>query len=288
MLLALALFAAACGDNANDASAGAQPACGVGDLNLVEPERLTIATGDPVFPPWIFDQDPTGGRGFESAVAYALAGELGLDAEDVNWVRVSADEAATAGATNFDFAIEQYRITEELAEVVAFSDPYYTVRYALVAQDGSPVEAAATTEDLLGMRLGTAIDAGTLNYIDRIIQPAERAEFFETNGAAKAALEAGQVDALVYDVPTSYVVTALEMPDASIVAQLAQPDDPAEQFGLVFATSNSLLDCVNLAMASLTASGVLADLEQEWLAEGGRIRTIAPEVSPGTSDGSGE
>lgn len=278
MLLALALVASACGDTVGGGSGVGS--CGRGDVDLVQPDVLTIATGDPVFPPWFVEQDPTNQQGLEAAVAYALAEGLGFTADEVAWVRAAPEDVFAAGAKPYDFAIGQYLIDEE-AENVEFSLPYYTVRFALVANPGSAVDGAETTEELAGLRLGVALDDDTLTYVDRVVQPAERPAFYDTTGAARQALDANAVDALVYEMPAAHFVTEVELPAAVIAAQLSRPDDPPGQYGLVFAPINPLLACVDAALVALREDGTLNALEEEWVLRGGSIRTLAPPPTPG-------
>ena len=302
LLVAFALVAAACGDDAADTTAAATTTaapttttaapttttaaptttteapdpCAIENLNLVEPGTLTIGTGEPVFPPWMMDDDPTNKQGFEGAVAYAIAEQLGFADDQVVWVRTGFDEVIAPGPKDFDFNLQQYSITVEREEVVDFSNGYYTVKQALVAYDDSPVQDASTAADLKAFKLGAAIGTTSLDYIDNVIQPDEKAAVYDTNADAKSALDAKQIDALVFDLPTAYFITAVEIPEASIVGQLENPGGAPEEFGLLFADGNELISCVNVAIEALKADGTLAALEAEWLAQEGDIKTITP------------
>ena len=88
--------------------------------------KLTIATGNPAYFPWVLDDAPESGQGFEAAVAYAVAKEMGFSDSDVVWVRSSFDEAIQPGAKSFDFNMQQYSITPERDEIVDFSASYFT------------------------------------------------------------------------------------------------------------------------------------------------------------------
>ena len=282
LVVVLALVAAACGNDDGGAAttAGATTtvadACAITNLNLVEPGVLTIATGEPAFPPWIIDDDPTNKQGFEGAVAYAVAGKLGFADDQVKWVRTGFDEAIAPGPKNFDFNLQQYSISAEREQVVDFSVGYYTVKQALVAYADSPIQAAETIADLKAYRLGAAQGTTSLNYIEDVIQPDQKASVYEDNSSAKLALDANQIDALVFDLPTAYYITAVEIPDASIVAVLETPGAQPEEFGLLFAKGNPLVTCVDQALEALKADGTLAKFEQEWLAQAGDIKTIGP------------
>jgi polar amino acid transport system substrate-binding protein len=283
MLAVVALLVAACGsDDDSSTEAGAETTeaegevCAVENLNLVTAGNLTIGTGEPVFPPWMIDDDPTNQQGFESAVAYAIAEKMGFSDEQVVWVRTGFDEAIAPGPKNFDFNMQQYSITVDRDEVVDFSSGYYTVKQALVGYPGSSIESATTVADLQSAKLGAQIGTTSLDYIDNVIQPDQKAAVYDTNADAKSGLDAGQVDAVVFDLPTAYFITAVEIPDATIIGQLENPGGAPEEFGLLFAEGNTLVSCVNVALEALEADGTLAALEEEWLTESGDIAIITP------------
>jgi polar amino acid transport system substrate-binding protein len=295
LILGVALMAAACGgaEEAGDAASpataseatsaagteGSEPAeavaCDVADLPLVEEGTLTVATGEPVFEPWMVDDDPTNKQGFESALVYALAEQMGFSDGDVTWVRTGFDEAIAPGTKDYDFNIQQYSITEERDEVVDFSDGYYQVEPALVAAEDSPVADAQSIEDLKSARLGAAIGSTSLDYVDQVIQPETQAQVFDDNAAAKAAFDAGQVDGLVFDLPTAYFITAVEIPDAAIVGILPRENAAqTEELGMLFEEGSELVPCVNEALHALIDDGTVADLEEEWLSQSGEIPTL--------------
>src|SRR5687767_5131847 len=97
-------------------------ACATDALALKNPGRLTVGTDSPAFEPWFSDNDPSNGKGFESAVAYAVAEELGFGDDQVDWVKVPFNNSYAPGEKSFDFDINQISITPARAEVVDFSD----------------------------------------------------------------------------------------------------------------------------------------------------------------------
>jgi len=276
LLIVMALMAAACGDDDDAGDGAAGDSCEIADLDLQTPGTLTIATSEPVFPPWMIDDDPGNGQGFESAVAYAIAEEMGFTSDQVVWVRADFFESISVGNKPYDFNIQQYSITEERDEVVDFSDGYYTVQQALVAYDDSPVLSAATVADLKEYRLGAAIGTTSLDYIEEVIQPDSAASVYDDNPAAKAAMDANQIDALVFDLPTAFYITAVEIPEASIVGVLQAPGDEPEEFGLLFEDGSTLVPCVNQAIQALKDDGTLAALEAEWIISGSDLKVITP------------
>ncbi len=235
------------------------------------PGSLTVATGDPVFPPWMEDDDPSNGQGFESAVVYAVADELGFD---VQWVRTTFDQGIAPGEKDYDFNVQQYSITEARDEVVDFSDPYYVTRQALVAFPESELATATTVEDLRGAKLGAAIGTTSLDFIEDIIQPDTEPNVYDENVDVEAAMNAGQIDGLVVDLPTAYFVIAVQVEGAIIAGQFEAEAAAPDEFGLLFADGNPLVTCVNAALATLRDDGTLQDLEDQWLSQEGAIPVI--------------
>jgi polar amino acid transport system substrate-binding protein len=261
------------GDTSSDTTGGSAE-CDTEALPLKEEGALTVATGEPAFPPWVVDDDPTNGDGFESAVVYAIVGELGLDPESVEWVRAGFDEAIAPGEKDYDFNIQQYSITPERDEAVDFSTGYYEVEQALVAAADGPLAGATSISELADAQLGAALGSTSLDYIDEVIQPSSEAAVFDDNAAAKAAFDAGQVDGLVFDLPTAYFITSVEIPDASIVGVLPPAGGEPEELGILFEDGSPLVACVNTALESLRSAGTLEELEDEWLNQGGDIPTL--------------
>lgn len=281
LLVALTLVGAACSsdsdsdESSSDTTAAEAGSCDTADLPLKEDGQLTVATGDPVFPPWIADDDPTAKSGFESELVYALADELGFTEDQVVWTTTGFDEAIAPGEKDYDFNIQQYGITPERDEVVDFSDGYYDVQQVVVAAEGSPIADATSVADLADFNLGAAIGTTSLDYIDEVIQPANEAAVFDDNAAAKAAFDAGQVDGIVFDLPTAYYITAVEIPNSTIVGVLPLAGTDPEQLGMLFEDGSPLVPCVNEALATLRDDGTLAALQEEWLSAGGDIPTLS-------------
>lgn len=282
MVAVLTLVVAACGDDdAATTTVAAGGSCNVADLNLVTGGQLTVATGIEIFPPWVgspdgegFDQ-PELGIGFEAALVYALAEEMGFTPEQVTWVRTGFDEVIAPGEKNFDFNIQQYTISAAREEVVDFSNPYYSNAQALVAFPDNPIAGATTLADLADARLGVQIGTTSLDYIDAVIQPSVEAAVYDSTVDAKSALEADQIDGLVVDLYTAYYITAVEIEGSVIVAEFAAPAAEPDEFGLLFEEGNPLRACVNSALAAMSADGTLEALEDEWLVGAGGLAVIS-------------
>lgn len=272
MLLALGAVAAAavaCAP-ANDTSAPvAAPttatACTKDQLKLVKAGRLTIGTDKPAFAPWFKDDDPSNGQGFESAVAFAVAGEMGFDRNEVDWSTVKFDSAFAPGAKQFDFDVNQVSITPERSKVVAFSTGYYTVKQAVVALKGSKAAEAKDLAALKDVKIGVQVGTTSLNAVKKVIQPATDPNVYNEQIDAVNALKNKQVDALVVDLPTAFYVTAAQIDDSAIVGQFGSTGDTPEEFGLVMQKGSPLKSCVDKAVETLKSRGDLAKIEQEWL-----------------------
>jgi polar amino acid transport system substrate-binding protein len=239
--------------------------CAFENLTTITPGVLTIGTDTPAYPPYFVDDDPSNGEGFESAVAYAVADKLGFMPADVVWEVVPFNTSYAPGAKNFDFDINQISITPERAEVVDFSDGYYTVNQAVVAFNNSPIAGATTIAELKDAKLGAQVGTTSLDFVTDIVQPTSEPYVFNDTNDAKSALSNGQIDGIVVDLPTAYYVTAVEFEDSKIVGQFAAQEG-GEQFGLLFEKGNPLVTCVNKALTELKDSGELQTIQDTWLA----------------------
>ena len=250
--------------------------CEPGNLNLVQEGRLTIGTDNPAFPPWFEGgtpegspweiNDPSTGEGFESAVAYAVADELGFSEDEVEWVEVPFNQSFKPGPKDFDFDINQISYIPARDEAVDFSDSYYDVNQALVAVQGTPIANATTLDELRSFKLGAPVGTTSFDYIDQNIQPEQDPGVYDTLNDAVSALKNGQVDGIVVDLPTAFFITAVQIPKGTIVGQFPTVGQQ-EYFGMVFEEGNPLVECVNQALDRLKEDGTLQAIQQEWLAD---------------------
>lgn len=255
------------GDDAPDATGdGTGNECTAG--NTLNDGVLTPATGDPAFFPYVLDDTPESGEGFEAAVVAAVAREMGFSADNVQWTRAGFNESIAPGPKDFDFNIQQFSITEERAEIVSFSDPYYSSNQAVVALVGSAADGATTLDDLRDIKFGAQVGTTSLEFITDVIQPNEEPFVYDDNTAAKAALEADQIDAVVLDLPTAFYVAAVEFENADVVAQFpAEAGGTTDDFGMLMELDSPLAECVNAALATLRDSGELAAITEQWMAD---------------------
>ena len=282
-LVAVAALGTACApaDDKNDAagtttspSSSSSPsesvnACARDRLETVDASTLTIATDKPVYEPWFVDDKPENGQGFEGAVAAAVAGQLGYTAEEVTWVRVGFNSVFKPTPKNWDFDINEFSITEKRKQAVDFSSPYYDVSQAVVTTKGSKAAGATTIAELKDLTLGAQVGTTSLDAINTVIAPSGKPRVYNSNNDAVKALENGQSDALVTDLPTAFYMAAAQLDKGKIVGQLPPGGGTPEQFGLVLDKGSPLTTCVSQAVDALKADGTLDKLVDQWLSQGG-------------------
>lgn len=270
--------AAACApqDEAAEGGSSAGPAsCAVEDLNLVKDGTFTIGTDQPAYEPWFVDNDPANGKGYESAVAHAVAEELGFSPDQVAWVVVPFNTAVSPGAKTFDVDINQISITEERRNAVDFSSGYYDVAQTVITTKGSALDGATSIAELAEAKLGAQVGTTSYTAITEQIKPKTEPAAFDTNDIAVQSLANGQVEGIVVDLPTAFYMTSAQLDNGVIVGQLPATDETADQFGFVLDKGNSLTDCVTGAVDALREDGTLDALAEEWLAGSGG----APELT---------
>lgn len=263
----LALVAlTACGSESSSGAQGGTPAsCEAADLPLKQAGKLTVGTDSPAYEPWFSENDPGNGKGFESAVAYAVAEQLGFAKDDVVWIKQAFNTSYTPGEKKFDFDINQISITPERANVVDFSKGYYTASQAVVTMSEDESKAASLA-DLKGLKLGAQTATTSLTAIREDVKPTTDPMVFDTSDQAKQALLNGQVDALVFDLPTAFYVTAAEIEGSTITGQFESSEKP-EEFGLLTQKGSGLASCLDEALTALEEDGTLAELEKTWLSD---------------------
>ena len=265
-ILAIALVLTSCGSQEENNAASETTSCTPESLATIEAGTLTIATGEPAYEPWVLNDAPESGEGFEAAVAYAVAEQLGYDKSQVKWVRTTFDGAIAPGPKNFDFNIQQYSITEERAKVVDFSSAYYNSNQSIVSFKGSKIEGVTSIADLQAKnpKLGAAVASTSLDAIET--QLGLKAQVFNDNAAAVAALKNGQIDGLVVDLPTAFYLSAVEVPKGIIVGQLENSASNDAGAGLLLAKDSPITSCVTQAVDAIRDNGTLASITEKWLA----------------------
>jgi len=272
IVIAAALTLTGC-TKSDSATSDSAASCAKADLATVESGMLTIATGEPAYYPWIIDVKPETGNGFEGAVAYAVAKQLGFTNDEVMWVRTTFDSAVTPGEKNFDFNLQQFSITEERKTAVDFSSPYYTAPQAIVSYKGSKIDGKTSLADLKGAKLGAAVGTTSLDAIES--QIGSKPQVFNDNAAGVSALKNKQIDGLVVDLPTAFYLSGVEVPNGIIVGQLPSTGS-GDQFGLLLTKGSKLTSCVSGAVDAIIADGTLAAITDKWLATDAGAPALKP------------
>ncbi|HEX5619614.1 MAG TPA: transporter substrate-binding domain-containing protein [Solirubrobacteraceae bacterium] len=279
LLAAAAFTIAACGDaeeeqdgQAAAPTASAGPSCEKADLELKTGGQLTVGTDKPAFPPYFVDDDPTNGKGFESAVAYAIADKLGFDKSEVKWKVVPFNASFKPGPKDFDFDVNQISISEQRQRAVDFSDPYYESPQAVIAQKKSTAAGAGSLAELKDTQIGVQIGTTSLDAVNESIQPSKQPKVFDDSNATVTALKQNQVEAVVTDLPTALYLTAAEIPSATVVGQFSAPG--GDTWGALLEKDSSLTDCVSKAISDLRESGELEQITDKWMGS-----DTAPELN---------
>jgi polar amino acid transport system substrate-binding protein len=271
---------AACGSSGGNGGSGSTSSASAASCSksglqhlLHTPGMLTVATDNPVYTPWFVSNTPTNGKGYESAVAYAIAAKLGFGKSKVTWVHEPFTSSYAPGPKSFDFDINEVSVTPQRAQAVTFSNSYYPVQQAIVAIKGTPIVTKHSPAQLKTYQYGDQIGTTGLTFITSDIQPTKQPKVFDTLAQASAALAAHRIDALVTDTPTAQFMASSQLKHAVLVAQFPSV---GEHYGLVFAKGNQLVSCVNGAIASLTKDGTLAALQKQYLGIYLHFPTIKP------------
>jgi polar amino acid transport system substrate-binding protein len=244
----------------------------------LSPGQLTIATGDPAFPPYVIDDKPESGQGFEAALALAVAKEMGFEGSAVTWVRTSFDTAVAGSDKNFDFNLQQFSISPEREQVVSFSEPYYTANQAVLGYTDGPAKDVKSLADLKKLKLGAAAGTTSLSFITDVIKPDVEPFAFNSNADAKTALDNKQIDAIITDLPTGLYIAAAEIEGTKVFGQFpVAAGGTGDQWGLLFTKDNPLVACANLALDALKANGQLDAITKQWMGD----YTEAPTLSMG-------
>jgi polar amino acid transport system substrate-binding protein len=268
-LAAIALLAG-CGDDDESEDSGSEATVSLEDctpdqLETKQSGTLTVATDSPAFPPYFVDDDPTNGEGFESAVAYAIADQLGFAEADVEWVVEPFNSSYAPGPKDFDFDVNQISITPKRAEQVDFSSPYYVAEQAIVTLKDSEFANATSLADFADASIGVQIGTTSQEAVEASIAPSTEPKVFDTSNDVVTALKNEQVDAVVVDVPTAYFLTAVQIPQGTTVGQFSAPG--GDEWGALLEKGSPLTDCVSAAIDELNSSGELPELEKRWMSD---------------------
>ncbi|WP_432939341.1 ABC transporter substrate-binding protein [Kribbella sp. CA-253562] len=273
-LVVVGLSACAPEDESSGTSTPSGPdACSKEKLALKTPGAFTVGTDKPAYAPWFVDDDPSNGKGYESAVTYAVAAHLGFAANEVKWLTVQFNAAFAPGPKKFDLDVNQISISEDRRKAVDFSSGYYDVRQTVITTAGSKIAGAKSVAELADAKLGAQVGTTSYTALRDVIKPKQTPAVFDTNDLAVQALKNKQIDGIVVDLPTGFYMTAAQLDNGKIVGQLPAGGQ-SEQFGFVLEKGSALTPCVSQAVDALKADGTLAKLQQQYLTAEG-----APELS---------
>jgi polar amino acid transport system substrate-binding protein len=272
-----AIVAAGCGGGSSSPTTTSKSAasCTKSQLTLVKPGQLTVGTDNPAYPPWYAGgtkssfwkiNDPSNGKGFESATVYAVAKQLGFSRSAVHWTYVPFNRSFAPGKKSFDFDINQISYTPARAKVVTFSKSYYNVNQAIVVLKGTPIASVHTIAGLRPFKLGAQVGTTSYDFIKSTIKPTKQPAVYPQNAGAVQALKNKQIDGLVVDLPTAFYVTGAQVQNSTVLGQF-ETGGGAGYFGMVFAKGNSLAACVDKTLAKLRANGTLQQIQQKWLSK---------------------
>ena len=271
---ALSLAATACGSTSPVAQPSASTLdCSIPKLNLQTASQLTVATDSPAYDPWFTKNTPSNGQGYESAVAYAIATQLGFTKDQVKWVVEPFDSSYAPGPKKFDFDINEISVTSDREQVVSFSKSYFDVNQAVVALKSNPIVSAHSASDLAKYKYGDQVGTTSLAYIQSQIKPTTTPRVYNTLDDAVSALKVKQIDAIVIDTPTAQFMASQQVPNGTVVGQFPTT---GEHYGLLFAKDNSLVACVNQAIDKLNSAGTIRSLQTQYLSDNNSIPVIQP------------
>ena len=272
---AAGLAGCASASGGNTTASGTTSSCSHASIqkDLYQKGVLTVATDKPVYPPWFENNKPTNGKGYESAVAYAVAAQMGFKPSQVHWAYEPFNDSYAPGPKKFDFDINEVSVTPQRATAVSFSTSYYDVQQALVALKSSPIVTHHTPADLKGYVFGDQVGTTSLAFINSQIQPTATPKVYETLNDVKQALQTKQIAALVTDTPTAQFISSSEIHGSVMVAQFPST---GEHYGLLFHKGNPLVACVDKAIAKLKSNGTLHTLQQRYLQLYLKVPVIQP------------
>jgi polar amino acid transport system substrate-binding protein len=253
--LALALLLAACGGGREAAGAGAAP--GAPGFRPRTPGVLTVATELPN-PPFVLGDDLDHLKGgFEVDMVNEIARRLGL--QRVEWVGFPFTKLVAGSRCPCDFAVNGVSILPDRRQRVDFSSPYFTANQGVLVRKGTPVTGLA---DARKLRFGVQEATSGAAYLEHTLKPAPRPRTYGSTTAAFTALRAGQVDAVMSDVPI-VVDAAGRYPGLAVAGQFKTD----EQYGAVLAKGSPNTRPLSRVIDQLRDDGVLDRLFQKYFPE---------------------
>jgi polar amino acid transport system substrate-binding protein len=130
---------------------------------------------------------------------------------------------------------------------------------------GSNASKATSLAGLKDARIGVQISTTSQEAVEENIDPSSEIQVFNNSNDVITALKNGQVEAVAVDVPTALYVTAVQVPDATVVGQFPAPG--GDQWGALLAKDSPLTACVSKAIEEMRSSGELGKLNKRWMSQ---------------------
>lgn len=238
--------------------------CGGGDSSpsaadaaLITPGTLTVCSDVPYPPFEEFDKSAESGfKGFDVDIVQAVADGLNLELaiRDSSFDGLQSGQALNAGQC--DLAASAMTITPERQKNIGFSDPYYDSNQSLLVPTGSDIKSI---EDLAGKTVGVQQGTTGKSYTEKNAPESAKIPSFPSDAEMYQAIQAGQVDALLQDLPVNLEHTK----DGKFV--IVEEYDTNESYGLALKKGNTeLLEDVNAQLAKLKSSGEYEKLYNKY------------------------
>ena len=261
LLMVASLFACAKAEPTATPKVEAPPATTAPTATPVPP----TATPEPVvyqigtnaeYPPFEFVDEAGNIVGFDVELMTAIAKEAGFDFEFVNTRWDGIFVAVQSG--EFDAVISAATITQERAEIVDFSDPYFEAGQMIsVRVDETAIKGP---EDLTGKKVG--VQLGTTGDIWLTDETQAEVVRYDENTLAFQALANGDVDAAVADGPTAVDIIKANPQMRLKVLEGVYTD---ELYGVAVNEDRSeLLIAINRGLAAVRANGTYGQIYDKW------------------------
>jgi polar amino acid transport system substrate-binding protein len=245
--------------------------CAKSSLSLHSPGVLTVATDSPAYPPYFEGNKPANGKGFESAVAYAIAKQLGFSPSEVKWTVEPFDASYAPGPKSFDFDINEISVTPAREKVVDFSTPYYTNPQGVIVLKSSPLAHLNSLAALKSAKIGVQIGTTSLDAVTSLIKPSNQPDVFNTSNDVVSAFKINRVNAIVVDLATAFELTS-EIKGSTISGQFSAPG--GDNWGVLLSKGSKLTPCVDKAVTALRSNGTLAKLSKRWIASAASVPVL--------------
>ncbi|MHA2365350.1 MAG: transporter substrate-binding domain-containing protein [Candidatus Hodarchaeales archaeon] len=243
--------------------------------------KLVMGSDIP-YAPFEYEAENGSYIGFDVSIASAIAEDMGitLEVKPVIWDSI----IPSLKAKEFDVLLSSMTITDERAEEIDFSCPYYNSSQAILVGTGNPLGIVTVTDldnatMVIGVQTGTTSDLyATENFpLATITRSPEFVNLY-------LALENDDINVILGDLP----VVAYAASTGEVSGEVVGSFGSAELFGIgIRKGETKLYDAVNDALTTMYSNGDYAKIYKMWFGidpdltkcEGGK--RSAEESSPG-------